>query len=292
MIDRPRRSSDRYGPDVLAKRSRRPAPPPATEIPAKRGLVAECARTGYCGAVIATEKTAEGWAVRLEDRNGTQRVFPLAPAAFLIDGRPVTLTLPAVSAPRSPQRSASGSRYVANAPAQVARASRIWVEGAHDAELLELVWGHDLRIAGIVVEPLHGADHLADALRLFAPGPQRRVGVLLDHLVRGSKESRIAAEATRDQPHVQVAGHPFVDIWQAVKPAAVGIAAWPDVPRGQPWKQGMIEELGWRVDERGAWARISAAVRSYTDIEPALVGPVERLIDFVTEPDTEVLTGP
>ena len=34
------------------------------------------------------------------------------------------------------------------------------MEGKHDAELVEKVWGHDLRIEGVVVEPLHGVDDL------------------------------------------------------------------------------------------------------------------------------------
>jgi len=277
---------DRYGSDVLGGRdrgSRRSLPAP--EVPAVAGLVAECESTGYCGAVIATEKTSEGWAVRLEAGNGAQRVFLLAPSAFLIDGRPVTLTRPAGKAqPLHPDRSASGSRFVADAPSRVANASRIWVEGIHDAELVERVWGHDLRVEGTVVEPMHGADHLVDALRAFRPGPGRKVGVLLDHLVPGSKESRLAESAMASfSPYVEVVGHPFVDVWQAVKPAALGIPAWPEVPRAESWKTGVIAALGWRLDERAAWGRILASVRNYTDIEPARLGRVEQLIDFVTE---------
>ena len=62
--------------------------------------------------------------------------------------------------------------------------------------------------------------------------------MLVDHLVAGSKESRIAAGVR--SPDVLVVGHPFIDIWAAVRPAAVGITAWPDVPRGQPWKEGVL----------------------------------------------------
>ena len=279
---------DRYGSDVLGsprpnRRTTRPAP---LEVPAAIGLVVECATTGFCGAVLGTEKTADGWAVRLEGRTGVQRAFPLEPAAFLVEGRPATLVRPTVPAPpTAPAHSASGSVFVAGAAPRVARASRIWVEGIHDAELLERVWGHDLRIEGVVVEPLNGADHLLEALRAFGPGPGRRVGVLLDHLVAGSKESRLAAEAAAAfDPYVAVVGHPYVDVWQAIRPASVGIAAWPQVPRTVPWKQGVIDALGWRLEEHQAWARILASVRSYTDIEPALLGRVEELIDFVTAP--------
>ncbi|GAA3139662.1 hypothetical protein GCM10020001_072820 [Nonomuraea salmonea] len=105
--------------------------------------------------------------------------------------------------------------------------------------------------------------------------------MLVDHLVPGSKESRIAAEIT--SPDVLVVGHPFVDIWQAVKPSVLRIPAWPDVPRGVPWKEGVIAALGWRMEPAEAWRRILGAVSTYTDLEPALLGRVEELIDFVTE---------
>ena len=86
----------------------------------------------------------------------------------------------------------------------------------HDAALVERVWGDDLRVEGVVVEPLDGIDDLRAAVAAFAPGPGRRLGVLVDHLVPGSKESRIAAGWP--PPYVLVTGHPYVDIWQAVQP--------------------------------------------------------------------------
>jgi hypothetical protein len=165
-------------------------------------------------------------------------------------------------------------------PARVARASRILVEGVHDAELVERVWGDDLRHEGIVVERLDGADHLDGELRAFRPGPGRRLGVLLDHLVDGSKESRIAAGAA--SAHVLVLGHPYVDIWQAVRPGVVGIDAWPEIPRGTDWKSGVCAAVGWG-DPRDAWRRILASLSSWTDLETPLVNAVERLIDFVSE---------
>jgi Protein of unknown function (DUF3097) len=274
-----------YGTDVLAEcqaRRRRPEPP---QVEAARGLVVEEAGgRGFCGAVVACEKDA----VTLEDRFGRQRVFPLRPGAFLLEGEPVTLTRPAPARPASPAHSRSGS--VARPPgpagpahrAQVARASRIYVEGRHDAELVEKIWGDDLRDVGVVVEYLEGVDHLPDVVRSFAPGPQRRLGVLVDHLVPGSKEQRIAAAVT--SPHVLVVGHPFVDIWQAVRPAALGISRWPAVPRGTPWKEGVLRALGWEVDTAAGWKRILAATRYYTDLEAELLGRVEELIDFVTVP--------
>jgi hypothetical protein len=165
------------------------------------------------------------------------------------------------------------------AKARVARESRILVEGVHDAELVEKVWGDDLRIEGVVVERLDGADVLADVVAQFAPDEHQRLGVLLDHLVPGSKESRLAA--TVNSPHVLIVGTPYVDVWQAVRPKVLGIDAWPAVPKGTPWKEGVCAALGW-ADSRDAWRRIVGAVQDWKDLEQPLVGAVERLVDFVT----------
>jgi hypothetical protein len=174
----------------------------------------------------------------------------------------------------------SGSIAVAGHRARVARASRILVEGVHDAELVERVWGDDLRVEGVVVERLDGLDHLAAAVADFGPGPGNRLGVLVDHLVPGSKESRIAAQVTGAD--VLVVGHPYIDVWEAVKPSSVGIPGWPTVPRGQDWKTGVCRALRWPENTGAAWQRILGCVRSYKDLEPELLGRVEELIDFVT----------
>ena len=272
---------DRYAGNVLAGGGRRPAVVPTVE--AERDLVVEDVETGFCGAVVRTEKTTAGLTVTLEDRHGKHRVFPMG-HGFLVDGRPVQLVRPRVAAaPVAARRTASGSIAVHGAAARVARASRIYVEGRHDAELVEKVWGDDLRVEGVVVEHLGGIDDLPAVVRDFGPGPTRRLGVLVDHLVTGSKESRLAAQVR--SPHVQVVGHPYVDVWQAVRPAALGITAWPEVPRGTPWKEGVCAGLGWPVDPPAAWRRILGAVHSYADLEPSLLGRVEELIDFVTQGD-------
>ncbi|MBB4918336.1 hypothetical protein FHS44_005463 [Streptosporangium saharense] len=269
-----------YERDVLAGNWRRPLKGKIPQVPAEPDLVVEDAESGFCGAVVACDKEA----VTLEDRFGRRRLFPLDPAAFLLEGKVVTLVRPAAVSPdsRGPRRSASGSIAVEGLRARVARESRIYVEGVHDAALVEKVWGHDLRVEGVVVEYLEGVDHLPEIVAEFEPGPERRLGVLVDHLVAGSKESRIAAEVS--SPHVLVVGHPFVDVWQAVKPSTLRIPAWPVVPRGLPWKEGVIAALGWGVEPADAWRRILGAVSTYADLEPELLGPVERLIDFVTDP--------
>ncbi|MBW1598309.1 DUF3097 domain-containing protein [Streptomyces sp. JJ38] len=276
------RSDNRYdNVDFTAPWKRRTAAP---EVPADAGLVVEEAATGFCGAVVRWEKTAEGPTVTLEDRFGKLRVFPTTPSGFLVDGAPVTLVGPRRTAPASPaagpRRTASGSIAVPGARARVARAGRIYVEGRHDAELVERVWGDDLRVEGVVVEYLEGVDDLPAVVERFGPSADARLGVLVDHLVPGSKESRIAASVSG--PHVLVVGHPFVDVWAAVKPASLGIERWPEVPRGQDWKTGVCRALGWPPNTGAAWQRVLAAVRSYRDLEPELLGPVERLIDHVT----------
>ncbi|MEV4373098.1 DUF3097 domain-containing protein [Nonomuraea sp. NPDC049637] len=271
-----------YEGDVLAGNWRRPGKGKIPKVPAELDLVVEDADSGFCGAVVACDKEA----VTLEDRFGKRRLFPLAPAAFLLEGRPVTLVRPAAAAAAAaaaagPRRSASGSIAVEGLRARVAKESRIYVEGVHDAALVEKIWGHDLRVEGVVVEYLEGVDDLPAIVAEFAPEPGRRLGVLVDHLVPGSKESRIAARIT--SPHVLVVGHPYIDIWQAVKPSVLRIPGWPDVPRGVPWKEGVLAALGWRMEPADAWRRILGAVSSYTDLEPELLGRVEELIDFVTE---------
>ncbi|WP_448319277.1 DUF3097 domain-containing protein [Streptomyces sp. CO7] len=251
-------------------------PKPVPEVPAEPGLVVEDPATGFCGAVVG----CEAGTVTLEDRHGKHRVFPLAPAAFLLEGRPVTLVRAAAAAPRRPSRTASGSVAVPGARARVARAGRIYVEGRHDAELVEKVWGDDLRVEGVVVEYLEGVDDLPAVVEEFAPGPDARLGVLVDHLVPGSKEWRIAEAVTSD--HALVVGHPYIDIWQAVKPSALGIEAWPVIPRGQDWKTGVCRALGWPDNTGAAWRHILSRVRDWKDLEPELLGRVEELIDFVT----------
>jgi DUF3097, C-terminal domain/DUF3097, N-terminal domain len=267
--------SRRYDEDVLAPPSRRPVPPP--RIAAELGLVVEDSAGEFCGAVVGCEKDA----VMLEDRHGKRRVFPLT-GTFLLEGKRIQLVRSVAGSHSQPARTASGSLAGPASRARVARASRIYVEGRHDAELVERVWGDDLREAGVVVEFLNGIDDLPAIVAEFAPDDSRRLGVLVDHLVDGSKESRIAARVGRGS--VLVVGHPFIDVWAAVRPAVLGIGRWPDVPRGVPWKEGVLAAIGWSPDPAAGWQRILSRVRSYADLEPAFLGRVEELIDFVTAP--------
>lgn len=282
--------SERYawGAQDLSRASinNRPAPPRQVEL--KRGMVLEDLN-GWVGEVVRAERIGGEIFFGLEDAHRRVKNFPLGIGYFL-EGEPVEIVAPTPRKTSGRKISRSGSVAVENAPARVARASRIWVEGLHDAELVEKVWGHDQRVEGIVVEPLHGVDDLATAVKEFSPGPERRLGILVDHLLKGTKEERVVAEALAvpgAAGNIKIVGHPFIDIWQAVKPQVLGIPVWPQVPRGEDWKKGILRRLGQphqnQEDVANAWKRILSRVDSYSDLDPTLLGPVESLIDFLTE---------
>lgn len=258
--------------DEFEQQRRGPAYPTVAATP---GLVVEDRASGFCGDVVH----ADARAVTLRDRHGRRREFAWKDGGFLLEGKPVTLTRPPAPVAAGARTTASGSVAApTTARARTAAASRIWVEGIHDAELLEHVWGDDLREAGIVVEPMHGIDDLAAKVASFGPRAGIRLGVLVDHLVPGSKEARLTAGISG--PHVLVTGHPFVDVWAGVWPRVMGLEEWPEVPRDRPWKEGLCAALG--TDLRGFWPALRNRVRSYSDLRPELVGAVEQLIDFVT----------
>jgi hypothetical protein len=264
-------------PDIDGPRRRLPSHP---RVEGRPGLEVLHRASGVEGTLVGFEHG--GVAIRDRD-TGNRRLVRLDPGGFRVGGRTVTLVPPQPARrSRRPGRTATGSTAGADRRARVARAGRILVEGVHDAELVEKVWGDDLRVEGVVVERLDGMDHLARVVDEFAPGPGRRLGVLLDHLVDGTKEARMAAAVRH--PHVLVTGTPHVDVWQAVRPRAAGIEAWPTVPPGEPWKEGVIARLGVRATPGEFWRALLGRVTSYADLDPSLVGAVEELIDFVTSP--------
>jgi len=281
-------SGNRYATDVLAAGWQQQAKKVIPEIVLERGLVLEDAATGFCGAVTRWENGL----VVLEGRGNKRRSFPIG-HGLLLEGKPVSVKVPprtpSAAPSRTPGRTASGSVAGRAEKAKVALPSRIYVEGRHDAELVEKIWGDDLRHVGVVVEFMDGIDDLSDIVADFRPERGRRLGVLADHLVPGSKESRIAAGVAKGPygSYVLVAGHPFIVIWQAVKPARLGLTSWPNVPRGTDIKRGTCAALGWphrdQADIGRAWQRILATVTSWSDLERGLLTPVEQLIDFVTQ---------
>jgi hypothetical protein len=261
--------------DIVEEFEQQRGAPVYPSVPARLGLVVEDRASGFCGDVVAI--TAE--AVTLRDRHGATRQFRYKPGGFLLEGRAVTLVRD-VRAVDGPTRTNSGALVGPAQRARVARASRIWVEGRHDAELLQHVWGDELAEMAIVVEPMHGIDNLVDNVEAFCPSSERRLGILVDHLVAGSKEERITRQVAGH--HVLVTGHPFVDVWAGIRPQVMNLAEWPDVPRSVEWKQGMCAALG--VPLTDFWPRLRNRVRTFADLRPELVGAVERLIDFVAPP--------
>jgi len=260
--------------DEFEAARRRPTYP---TIIAEAGMVIEDRSSGFVGDVVRW--SFEG--VTLRDRKQQLRHFTWKPGGFLVDGKPVTLKRPEATPVLTQTVSAAGGfigdRSSGASRARVAQPHRIWVEGTHDAELLEHVWGDELRELGIVVEPMHGADDLVLRVHEFQPAHDRRLGVLLDHLVDGSKEQRIADSVNNE--HVLITGHPFVDVWAGIRPRTIGLESWPDVPKGIPWKQGLCDAIG--VNLEGFWPKLRNSVSSFADLDSSLVGAVEQLIDFV-----------
>ncbi len=279
---------DPYG-DILEDRARRTAHGPGAlaatykKIAVGPGVPLLHRSTGLRGRVWKFT----GELVVLQDAKGGRHTFENHAGAFAYQGETVTLVQkPRSAAPTAPatKRSAAGG-VVSSAPvARVAQPSRMWVEGNHDARFMERVWGDELRELGIVVEPMGGIDDLVAAVAEFDPRPDRRLAILVDHLVPGSKETRLAEQVRG--PDVLVVGHPFVDIWQCVRPKSLGIAAWPEVPRGEEWKAGICRRLGWG-DTRQGWQRVLSAVDSFVDLEPELVGSVETALDMLAPSPTD-----
>ncbi len=253
--------------------------PSYPDQPADKGLVVRHRTSGYVGPIM---KFGAQW-LTMKDQNGREHKLRIEKGAFSVGGKTVNLVAPKVVIDHTTTITASGSIAADDTSARVARPSRILVEGLHDAELVEKVWGDDLRFEGVVVEPLHGADDLASVVRQFGPRGRRRLGILLDHLIDGTKETHIAN--TIDHPDVLITGHPYVDVWQAVRPATLGIRAWPVIPKGTDWKTGICQAFQFDGSPGELWKKILGEVNSYADLEPGLVGAVEQLIDFVTAPD-------
>ena len=262
--------------DVNASRTSRPTYRP---IEAAMGVVVEHLASGVVGAIVSFKSQR----IVIRDRHGKDHALVPRDGAFTIGGEAISLRQ---ANPRAleaqPQLTASGSLDLGAIPARTARASRIWVEGIHDAELIEKVWGDDLRAEGIVVEQMEGMDDLAERIAAFQPRDGRRLGILLDHLVDGSREARAAAEI--DHPQVLITGHPYVDVWQSIRPEVAGIDRWPSIERGTDWKGGIMTSFGFSGPAGAFWKQLLGRVENYKDLEQPLLLAVERLIDFVAEP--------
>lgn len=267
-------ANDRWNDADVLKTSRQPKYSPLEVHP---GVTLTHTGSNTTGAVAGF---SEGEQVVLVDDRGKRKVFRAHDGAFKHNGLRVALRAPSEPRKSRNRLTASGSIAADRSRAKTARASRLWVEGIHDAELVEKVWGDDLRECGVVVEPMHGADDLPVEIARYGPQHDRRLGILLDHLVPGSKESLIA-EGIADA-NVLIRGHPYVDVWAAIKPSTIGIEAWPEIPIGTRWKQGIIDVLEFGAEPPAFWHKILDSVDSYRDLQTPLVNAVEQLIDFVT----------
>ena len=126
----------------------------------------------------------------------------------------------------------------------------------------------------------------AALVSLLEPGDRVLVPVFgrFGHLLVEIAERCRAEVHTIEVPWGQVfAAEQVEDAVRRVRPKVLGIDAWPDVPRGQPWKDGVCRALG--VDPSTFWPTLRNRVSTYADLQPELVGAVERLIDFVAESD-------
>ena len=274
---------DPYSHDVLASGWRTSHMKKSVDVPLELDVVVEDPSSGYVGAVVAWQNGL----VVLEDRKGKRKSFPIGPG-FWVDGQPVNLCIPPRQGSASVNHTASGSIAGRAEPARVALPSRIYVEGRHDAELVEKIWGDDLRHVGVVVEYMGGIDDLVGIVAEFKPGPGYRLGVLVDHLVAGTKESRVADDVRRGGygECVMITGHRFIDIWQAIKPQRIGCQEWPEVPMDEDFKLGTLKRLGLphltQADVGKAWQAMLARVRDWHDLDPRFNTEMEKLIDFVT----------
>ena len=120
--------------DIDGPRRRRPTYP---TVEGRPGLEVLHRATGVEGKIIGFEHGG----VAIQDRNtGNRRLVRLDPGGFRVRGKSVTLAPPTPARqPRPAGRTASGSTAVRDRKARAARVSRIFVEGIHDAELVEKV---------------------------------------------------------------------------------------------------------------------------------------------------------
>ncbi len=272
----------RYDKDVLTPGWQRADKPVTVETPAAIGMVVEDPTSGFCGSVVRWENGL----IVLEDRKGRRRSFPFGPG--ILAGRqagepgaaPSGRGRPPPPTPR-PARASARSQ-----PAKVAAASRIYVEGRHDAELVEKIWGDDLRHVGVVVEYLGGIDDLPAIVAEFAPGPGRRLGVLVDHLVRRQQGvPHRQRPRLRQRPGHRASVHRHLAGGEARTRRPGGLAGRP--ARASTGSTASASPSGGpantQADIAATWQWILGRVRDWNDLDPALPREVERLIDFVTE---------
>ena len=199
--------------------------------------------SGFTGELVALD----GDEVVLRGHTGLEKRYRNLPGTFAVDGTPDPSRARSAPVGRGPRRRPRASPRVAAPRRAVARSSarRHGSRAGAGSGWRACTTPSWSRRCGATTCASRGSWSSASTApttwrtrcAAFGPGPGRRLGVLLDHLVAGSKEARLAAAVRH--PHVLVTGTPYVDVWQAVRPGAVGIEAWPVVPKGQDWKTGI-----------------------------------------------------
>ena len=281
---------NRYAKDVLAQGWQQQAKKVVPEIALERGMVLEDATTGFCGAVTRWENGL----VVLEGRDDKRRSFPIG-HGLLLEGKPVAVTVP----PRRPAgcggwRDHRAGRRRARSPVRPSGPRWHCPAGSTSRVGTTPSWSRRSGATTCATSAWWSSSWTASTTSLtivaeFRPERGRRLGVLADHLVPGSKESRIAAGVAKGPygAYVLVAGHPFIDIWQAVKPADWGCRRGPTC-RAAPtsstaparrWVGRTATKPTSGAPGSGSWPTST----SWSDLERGLLTPVEQLIDFVTQ---------
>ena len=117
----------------------------------------------------------------------------------------------------------------------------------------------------------------------FDPGPGAAAwGCCSTTSSPGSKEQR-AAERLPPTRTCWSPATPSSTCGRPIDPSLAGLAAWPDVPRGGRGRRACRRPAA-SSEPAGSGASLLRRVRTYADLDPALVGAVEQLIDFVTVP--------
>ena len=249
-------------------------------------MVVEDAQTGYVGAVVRIEYGR----MELEDRRGRRKPFPIGPG-YLIDGKPVILTAPRRAAPAAPK---PAPRRVRSRCRARRRRSR-WPAGSTSRAdttpnsssrcgatiCASRVWSSNTSAASTISPPSSRSSSPGRAVgwacwsTIWSPVPRRPASPTA--VRRGAR--RRAHTGRRPSVHRHLAGGQaraarHLGVAGRARAASTGSTACAKRWAGRTREQADIAR---------AWQRIRGRVRDWNDLEPALIGRVEELIDFVTQ---------
>ena len=252
---------DRYCDRRARRRLAQPAgTAPVPRVEASGDLVVEVADDGFCGAVV-------GRRVRARRARGSPRPSPAVPARTRVPRRRGGRRADRAGRPRSRARTRSGRHPDRSPPPTPARASRGRAASSSRAATTPSssrrcgattcaprAWSSSTCRASTCSRPCSTMSRrpptAATACWSITSCPGRR-----------SPASPTRSVAVRTARTCRIVGHPYVDVWQCVTPRALGIARWPDVPRGIDIKVGRVPRprlAGARhpADLARAWQRI------------------------------------